>query len=55
VKNEPAGLAAEDVHEAAEVHHLSLKNPAKKVAEYLTLSNRTALVRAVAELRLVLL
>jgi predicted nucleic acid-binding protein len=48
-------LAAEDVYEAAEAHRLSLKNPAKTVAEYLNTLESRGLVRTVAELRLALL
>ena len=48
-------LAVEDVHEAAEAHRLSLKNPAKTVAEYLNTLELHGLVRTVAELRLALL
>jgi len=48
-------LAAEDVYEAAEAHRLSLKNPAKTVAEYLNTLESHGLVRTVAELRLALL
>jgi predicted nucleic acid-binding protein len=48
-------LATEDVYEAAEAHRLSLKNPAKTVAEYLKTLESHGLVRTVAELRLALL
>ena len=48
-------IAAEDVYEAAEAHRLSLKNPAKTVAEYLNTLESHGLVRTVAELRLALL
>jgi hypothetical protein len=48
-------LAAEDVYEAAEAHRLSLKDPAKTVAEYLNTLELHGLMRTVAELRLALL
>ena len=48
-------LAAEDVYEAAEAHRLSLKNPPKTVAEYLSTLESEGLVRTVAKLRLALL
>ena len=48
-------LAAEDVYEAAEAHRLSLKNPSKSVAEYLSTLESQGLLRTVVELRLELL
>jgi hypothetical protein len=48
-------LAAEDVYEATEAHRLSLKNPSKTVAEYLSTLELQGLVRTFAELRLALL
>jgi predicted nucleic acid-binding protein len=48
-------LAAEDVYEAAEAHRLSLKKPAKTVAEYLSTLESQGLVRTVSKLRLALL